>query len=138
MASKKKNKRRSGLETKFEELLRKHGVKADYEAQRFEYTKLHHYTPDWRIHDTLFIETKGFFSPGDRGDLRAFREQHPNIEIFLVFGRGSNKLNRNSKTTYRDWAVKHGFRCCDITDIEVILKLFTEKNNNGKRKSKNS
>ena len=65
MASKKQNKQpkvrkhKSGLEYRFAELLKKHGVKAEYETKRFSYTKLHHYTPDWRVSDTLFIETKG-------------------------------------------------------------------------------
>lgn len=133
MASKKNKKKkqpkkfRSGLETRFAELLNKNGVKAEYEPTRFAFQKLTHYTPDWRISDTFFVETKGYFSPSDRGNLLAFRDQNPSINIFLVFGRASNLLNRRSKTTYGKWAEKHGFPYCNITDTAVILNLFKQK-----------
>ena len=134
MTTKKKKKSRrtpsgkhfkSGLEKDFAELLVKHGVSAEYEATRFEFVRVGHYTPDWKVSDKLYIETKGYFSPRNRGDLLSFREQHPDVEIFLVFSKPHNKLTSKSKTTYAAWADKHQFRWSDIHKFP--LHLFNNK-----------
>ena len=112
---------KSGLERKFAELLLKYNVKAEYEAKRFEFVRMAHYTPDWKVSDSLFIETKGYFSPRNRGDLLSFREQHPSIEIFLVFSAPNNRLTSKSKTTYAEWADRHNFRWCSISKFPIHL-----------------
>ena len=117
----KKQKLKSGLEREFAELCLKHGVNPEYEAKRFEFVRIGHYTPDWKINDKLFIETKGYFSPRNRGDLLSFREQHPDVEIFLVFSQPNNRLTSRSKTTYAAWADRHGFRWSSIKDFPVHL-----------------
>ena len=124
---KKKSLYKSGLEKRFAELLFKHGVKAEYEAKRFEFVRMAHYVPDWKLSDSLYIETKGYFSPRNRGDLLSFREQHPGVEIFLVFSVPSNRLTSKSKTTYGEWADRHGFRWCGITDAHRLLEDFKRK-----------
>lgn len=108
---------KSKLEKHFASLLIKHGLSADYEATTFQFAKIGHYTPDWRISPTLYVETKGYFSPANRGNLLSFREQHPDVEIFLVFSAPSNRLTSKSKTTYSAWADKHGFRWSGIDDV---------------------
>jgi hypothetical protein len=111
---KKKFKYKSKLESAFAELLSKNGVQATYEARRFEFVRMAHYLPDWEVTPTLYIETKGYFSPRNRGDLLSFREQHPGVEIFLVFEEPRNRLSSKSKTTYSEWCEKHGFRWSSI------------------------
>ena len=117
----KKFKYKSLLEKRFAELLFKHGVKAEYEAKRFEFVRMAHYLPDWKLSDSLFIETKGYFSPRNRGDLLSFREQHPGVEIFLVFAEPRNRLTAKSKTTYAEWSDKHGFRWSSIDKFPAYL-----------------
>jgi hypothetical protein len=111
---KKGQKFKSNLEQKFAELLLKKGLKAEYEPETFRYQRIAHYTPDWRIRPGVFIETKGYFSPANRGHLLSFREQHPGITICLAFQSASNRLNARSKTTYGEWATKNGFKWCDL------------------------
>lgn len=107
---------KSGLEEKFASLAEQKKLKFKYELTTFTYVVPSHYTPDFQIAENRFVETKGYLSPSNRQRLICFKEQHPNIEICLLFGCASNKLNAKSKTTYREWAKKHGFRCGDIKD----------------------
>ena len=131
---KKKNNRRSnnrpyksGLEKQFAKLAALAKLDFEYEADTFSYIIPSHYTPDFKISQTRFIETKGYLSPSNRARLIAFKKQYPNIEICLLFGNWDNKLNARSKTTYRQWANKVGFKCADIRD--GIPKLWWNKNN---------
>lgn len=135
MPKKKRNKKKqivykSGLEKLFAELLFKHGVQAKYEARRFEFVRMAHYLPDWEINPTLYIETKGYFSPRNRADLLSFREQHPGVEIFLVFSQPNNRLTAKSKTTYAEWCQRHKFRWSSIKDFPKYL--WEQHNNNDK------
>ena len=123
--NKKTQQYKSGLERQFAILAEKHGVKVEYEAKRFQFVKVGHYTPDWKINETLYVETKGYFSPSNRGNLLSFREQHPDVEIFLVFSQPQNKLTSRSKTTYAQWAEKHGFRWASIDKFPI--HLFKQK-----------
>ena len=119
--AKKKQKFKSGLERRFAELLLKNGVTAEYEADRLPFVRTAHYTPDWKVSDNLYIETKGYFSPRNRGDLLSFREQHPEIEIFLLFAEANNRLSSKSKTTYGEWADRHGFRWSTIDKFPLHI-----------------
>ena len=38
------------------------------------------------------------------------KEQHPDIEIRFVFSNENAKLYKGSKTSYSQWAEKHGFK----------------------------
>ena len=117
----KKPQYKSKLESDFAELLFKNGVQAKYEARRFEFVRLAHYLPDWEVNPTLYIETKGYFSPRNRADLLSFREQHPGVEIFLVFSQPRNRLTAKSKTTYAEWCERHKFRYSHIRDFPKHL-----------------
>ena len=122
---KKKFQYKSKLESHFAELLLKNGKTAAYEARRFEFVRVAHYLPDWEVSPTLYIETKGYFSPRNRGDLLSFREQHPEVEIFLVFSQPNNRLTSKSKTTYSEWCERHGFRWSSIKNFPK--HLWTQK-----------
>lgn len=88
----------------------------EYEPERFPYIVRSHYLPDWRIAPNIFVETKGYFSPKNRSNLLAFREQYPEVTILLMFQKSDNKINKTSKTTYASWAEKHEFMWADIRE----------------------
>jgi hypothetical protein len=45
--------------------------------------------------------------------MRLVKEQHPNLDIRIVFSRSSSKINKGSKTTYANWCTKYGFPFAD-------------------------
>lgn len=105
---------KSVLERDFHKLI---GKKFEYEMDTFPYTRNSHYTPDWKLRDNVYIETKGSFSPSQRSNLVHFREQHPDIIVYLVFANGTNKISGSSKTTYNMWAEKEGFGYHDLQAV---------------------
>jgi hypothetical protein len=107
---------KSGLERLFVKLAGESKLDFQYEIQTFSYIIPSHYTPDFLIAPNKFIETKGYLSPSNRMRLLCFKEQHPDVEILLLFGNWDNKISSRSKTTYKEWAEGHGFRCADIKD----------------------
>ncbi len=107
---------RSGLEERFGKLLDKNAVPYLYEVDRIKYTIQSRYTPDFSLPNGVIIETKGFFKPSDRSKHIAIKAQHPELDIRFVFQR-NNTLSKKSKTTYGDWATKHGFQWCIFPNI---------------------
>lgn len=107
---------KSGLEKLVASKMLQAGLGAEYEPDRFKFVKQSHYVPDFRIKENTYIEVKGWFMPSDRSKMVAFKEQYPNITIYLLFGNAQNRLSRASKTTYGEWATKHGFIWADIAD----------------------
>lgn len=109
--------RRSMGEVRFEhEHL--NGLDVEYEADclkyRVEETKK--YTPDFTIEHKgkrTYIEYKGVLDQATRKKMLLVRKQYPNLDIRIVFQRGNNKIYKGSKTTYMEWAKKHGFICAD-------------------------
>ena len=106
---------KSGLEKLFALRILQSGLSAQYEPDRFPFVKKAHYTPDFKIKDKTYIETKGYFAPSDRSKFLSFKEQYPDITVYLVFGNAKNKLNKNSKTTYGEWATRHDITWTDIS-----------------------
>lgn len=107
---------KSHLEAKFAALIRKAGLAADYEPDRLEFITKSHYVPDWKIAENTYIETKGYLSSSNRSRLIDFKKQYPHITVCLVFQASQNKIYKNSKTTYAQWAERHGFEWSDIKD----------------------
>tara|TARA_B100001063_G_scaffold21429_1_gene16431 strand:+ start:64 stop:414 length:351 start_codon:yes stop_codon:yes gene_type:complete len=102
---------RSGLEERLGKHLDKQAVPFLYEVQKFPYITESKYTPDFFLPNGVIIEAKGFFKPSDRRKMLAVKTQHPELDIRFVFQR-NNTLTKQSKTTYGDWASKHGFPWC--------------------------
>lgn len=103
---------RSGLEEDIDNSLKTVGVNGEYEQHKILYTKpatQHKYTPDFRLPNGIFVETKGRFVTADRKKHLLIKEQHPDLDIRFVFQNANNKLNKKSKTTYADWCTKYGF-----------------------------
>lgn len=101
----------------------------NYEPDTFDYIRKATYTPDWKISDTVYVESKGHLTQANRSNLIAFKQQHPEVEIILLFADSRNKLYRGSKTTYAEWAEKHGFRWADWNKHKFPEKWFTDANN---------
>ena len=107
---------RSGLEEDLDATLKKIGVDGQYEQHKIKYVKpeTHHtYTPDFRLPNGIFIETKGRFVAEDRKKHILIKSQHPELDIRFVFQNSRNKLRKGSKTTYADWCIKYGFLYAD-------------------------
>ena len=110
-----KNGYRSGLEEKLALQLQEAGVNYEYESFKiaYELSEIRKYTPDFRLPNGIIIESKGLFKTEDRKKHLLIQKQHPEYDIRFVFSNARAKLNKGSKTTYADWADKHGFKWSD-------------------------
>lgn len=109
---------RSGLEDELSEQLKNQGINGEYEQHKISYTKpatKHTYTPDFRLPNGIFIETKGRFVTEDRKKHLLIKEQYPNLDIRFIFQNSKAKIRKGSKTTYADWCNKYGFKFADKT-----------------------
>lgn len=115
---------RSGLEVGLAEALTHIGINGEYEQHKIKYTKPatnHTYTPDFRLPNGIFIETKGRFVAEDRKKHILIKDQHPELDIRFVFQNSKNKIRKGSNTTYADWCEKYGFKYADKTIPETWL-----------------
>ena len=109
---------RSGLEESVDALLKQSGVDGQYEQHKVMYVvpvSYHEYTPDFRLPNGIFVETKGRFVLEDRKKHILIKQQHPELDIRFVFQNSRNKIRKGSPTTYADWCKKHGFLYADKT-----------------------
>ena len=107
---------RSGLEVDIDKILKDNGIDGEYEQHKISYTKpatQHKYTPDFRLPNGIFIETKGRFVLADQQKHILIKAQSPELDIRFVFQNSKNKIRKGSKTTYADWCTKHGFLYAD-------------------------
>lgn len=117
---------KSGLEgTVGEQILKAEG-KLEYETTTFKYiqpAKQRKYTPDFILKNGIIIETKGRFLLEDRQKHLYIKEQYPNLDIRFVFSRPKEKLRKNAKTSYADWAIQHGFK---FAEKAIPTEWFSE------------
>jgi Phage endonuclease I len=134
-ALKLENEYRSKLERKFADQLTKAGVRFEYEALKIEFRipeRVASYTPDFDIDKScIVVETKGYFrKASDRQRLVLIKEQHPQLDIRLVFQDASKPIYKGSPTTYGEWADFHGFQWADKgTAPEQWIKEIKELQN---------
>jgi len=100
------SKYRSGFEATLANQLQRSGVSFQYESIRLEYIKTATYTPDFILPNGIIIEAKGVWTVEDRTKHLLVREQHPHLDIRLVFMNASNKIRKGSDTTYAKWCEK--------------------------------
>tara|TARA_R110000868_G_scaffold354932_8_gene616201 strand:- start:929 stop:1327 length:399 start_codon:yes stop_codon:yes gene_type:complete len=103
---------RSGLEEDIDNSLKAVGINGEYEQHKISFTKpatQHKYTPDFRLPNGVFVETKGRFVTADRKKHLLIKEQHPDIDIRFLFQNANGRISKKSKTTYADWCIKYGF-----------------------------
>jgi hypothetical protein len=121
-----KNGYRSGLEEVVDSTLKQRNIDGEYEKHKIKYTipaTDHTYTPDFRLPNGIFVETKGRFVVEDRKKHVLIKKQHPELDIRFVFQNSKNKIRKGSPTTYGDWCVKHGFMYADKTIPQEWLDL---------------
>lgn len=105
---------KSGLEKKFST---DHNL--EYEPTKFKYTLEHSYTPDWKLGENHYIETKGRWISSDRTKLLAVLQSNPELTIVMVFSNPNTKLSKKSKTSYSDWCNKHKIKWFKVGTEEL-------------------
>ena len=101
---------RSQFEVKIAEMLA--GIEAPYEQHSIPYslTTTCRYIPDWILPEQcIVLEAKGRFDDDDRRKMLLVKDQHPWLDIRILFQHGSTKLYKGCKTTYMQWAEKNAF-----------------------------
>lgn len=109
---------RSGLEDRISKELSDLGIKFGYETLEVPYTqpaKNRKYKPDFILDNGVIIETKGRLTLEDRKKMELVKEQHPELDIRILFQSANTKIRKGSKTTYADWATKIGYIWADKT-----------------------
>jgi len=110
---------KSKFEWEFAHLLTTGGIDWQYEPDKFDYTVVHQYTPDFRIASNIFVETKGKWDGADRAKHLAVRKQNPQLQIIFCFYNPNKTLSKKSKTTYRQWCEKNGFEWCTLDIFSI-------------------
>ncbi|QXV72566.1 endonuclease I [Pseudomonas phage QAC] len=107
---------RSGLEDRNAKHMDKLGVSYDFERFHINYVvpaRDAKYTPDFLLSNGIIIETKGIWEVDDRKKHLLIREQHPALDIRLVFSNSNSKIYKGSPTSYADFCKKHGIQYAD-------------------------
>lgn len=118
---------RSGLEEKVAKNLIERNIEYTYEREKIKYRtrvtkgicgKCSHtsvyqqrvYTPDFiLVASGIRVEVKGRFTSKDRTKILAVKEQHPSLDLRLLFG-ANNKLTPSKPARYSDWCNKHNIK----------------------------
>lgn len=109
---------RSGFEHKISEQLEQQNINPQYETTVVKYTipaRDSKYTVDFTLPNGILVETKGRWMPDDRKKHLLVKEQHPELDIRIVFQSAKSKLRKGSKTTYADYCDKHGIKWAEKT-----------------------
>lgn len=121
---------RSGLEKTIADQLEAAGVPVSFEKIKLKYTvpeKEHTYTPDFDA-GTIIIEAKGAFGYGpnrfsggdpvkERQKLVLIKQQHPDLDLRIVFQRASTKIRKGSPTSLGMWATANNIPWADKGQI---------------------
>ena len=102
---------RSPFEAQLATCLEQEGCPYEYESMKIEYVipaSRHTYTPDFVLPNGIMIEAKGEFSPQDRRKIELVKEQHPDIDLRIVFMRAQAPIYKGSKTTCAKWCEDRG------------------------------
>lgn len=133
---------RSGLEEAIIEQLKDVNIEPNYEAVKFDYIipESHHvYTPDFPVCKRIVIETKGRWVVEDRQKMLLIMEQHPEIEVRMVFYNANQKIKKGSKTSYAMWCDKHGIKWANKRiPTEWLHEIYDELAKEEIDKEKNS
>lgn len=115
---------RSGLECKVAEDLKNKGIKFGYETIKIEWEDLCYrtYTPDFILYNNIIVETKGYWTTTDRRKLLCIKNQHPELDIRIVFTNSRTKLRKGAKSSYGQWCIKHKINYADRRIPEGWLK----------------
>jgi hypothetical protein len=104
---------RSGFEHKISEQLTELNIDPKYEQTVIKYTvpeRQSKYTVDFTLPNGILVETKGRWTTEDRKKHLLVKEQHPELDIRIVFQSSKTKIRKGSKTSYADFCDKHGIQ----------------------------
>jgi hypothetical protein len=107
---------RSGLEDVICKALSDKGVDYKYEKLTLTYTqpeKVRKYTPDIELPNGIIVEIKGRWVTADRQKIGLVKQQHPELDLRMVFSNSKTKISKASKTTYGDYCDKLGIPYAD-------------------------
>ena len=107
---------RSGFEHKVADQLTESNTGFEYETTVIDYIKpeTHHkYTVDFTLPNGILVDTKGRWILEDRKKHLLIKQQHPELDIRIVFQSAKGKIRKGSKTTYADFCDKHGIIWAD-------------------------
>lgn len=107
---------RSGLEDTICKELTELGVDYKYEEVKLKYTqpsKVRTYTPDIELPNGIIVEIKGRWVAADRQKIAMVKEQHPDLDLRMVFSNSKAKISKASKTTYAMYCDKIGIPYAD-------------------------
>ena len=110
---------RSGLEEKIADLFVELGVKYEYEPHKVPYEIQFNYTPDFLLPNGVYLEAKGYWEAEDRRKIKAVKQQHPDLDLRMVFQAPFNTISKKSKTTYAKWCDKQGIPWTSFTNIPI-------------------
>jgi len=110
---------RSQLEEKVSDLLCELGVDYEYESCKVPYQIMHNYTPDFLLNNGIYLECKGYWDSADRRKVKNVVEQHPEIDLRMVFQAPYNTISKKSKTTYAQYCEKLGIKWCAFHTIPI-------------------
>lgn len=117
---------RSGLEDVICQELTAKGIPYKYEELTLEYIqpeKKRKYTPDIVLDNSgIIIEVKGRWVTADRQKIAMVKQQHPEIDLRMVFSNSKTKISKQSSTTYGSYCDKLGIPYADKMIPETWLK----------------
>jgi len=105
---------RSSLEVSLSKQLTEAEVPFKFEPDTLPYIrdgKVSWYTPDFKVGEGIYLESKGYFVGGtkDRHKLILIKEQHPQIDLRIIFQKEGLPVSQGTTMTYGDWADFNGF-----------------------------
>jgi len=102
---------RSGLEVRNAQRLDENGHDYDYEPFKLPFVqpaKPRTYLPDFVLPNGIIIDTKGRWETADRQKFKMIVEQHPALDIRMVFSNPNQRIGKASPTTYAIYATRLG------------------------------
>jgi hypothetical protein len=104
---------RSGFEVSLSKQLNEAQIPFMYEAKAFPYIrngKVSWYTPDFKLANGTYLEGKGYFHGGtkDRHKLILVKDQHPELDLRIIFQAEGTLVSKDTTLTYGDWADLNG------------------------------
>ncbi len=119
---------RSGFEHKVADQLNEAKIDFEYETKVIDYIKPetnHTYTIDFTLPNGILVETKGRWVLEDRKKHLLIKDQHPELDIRIVFQNPNGKIRKGSKTTYANFCDKHGIKWAGKTIPDAWYKEKT-------------
>lgn len=117
------SKYRSKFEMRVAESLTNKRVKFGYESQLVPYIVEKNYKPDFVLPNGILVEAKGYFRSMDQRKHRLLKEQHPELDIRMLFMKLDSRV-QGSKMTCREWCEKYGIQ---YAETEVPREWINEQ-----------